>query len=233
MNILFASSEVAPFAKTGGLADVSGSLPKALAERGHRIAVVMPFYRQVKEGGFNLKETAKPLNVRFQDEVRATPVFHTELQADVPVYFIQHDGYFDRPGLYGTPKGDYSDNAERFIFFCRAVFHLGKTIDFRPEVIHCHDWQTALIPVYLKSLYENDSFYQRTRTLLTIHNLAYQGIFFKGRDSVLRPGVDREQKIRPGDPDARVWLWLGRSSSHPRGRCCRHFERCRLQLMES
>ncbi|MBN1221972.1 MAG: glycogen synthase GlgA [Candidatus Aminicenantes bacterium] len=185
MNILFASSEMAPFARTGGLGDVSGSLPGALASLGHRVTVVMPFYRQVKDGSFNIRKLKMTLKVPFRDKVLRTSVFHTALHADVPVYFIRQDEYFGRSNLYGTPKGDYRDNAERFMFFCRAVLHLTKSIAFQPDIIHCHDWQTALLPVYLKSVYTDDPFFRQTRTLFTIHNLAYQGVF--SRD-VLKAG---------------------------------------------
>jgi len=180
LNVLFASSEVAPYAKTGGLADVSEALPRALAALGLSLIVVTPFYRQVGEGGFDLQEVKTSLKVPVGERELPTAVFRTRPFSGVPVYFIRRDEYFDRGELYGTPEGDYFDNAERFIFFCRAVLLLAKKIGFQPGIIHCNDWQTALLPVYLQKTFKDDPFYRQTRTLFTIHNLAYQGIFARG-----------------------------------------------------
>lgn len=149
MKVAFFSSEVAPFAKTGGLGDVAGSLPIALAEEGVKTAVVMPAYH-----GISVKEN---------------PVF---IGKRTRCYFIEHRSYFSREGLYGDRFGDYSDNLERFGYFCRQSLKLLKEIHFKPDLIHCHDWQTALIPVYLKTLCRTDSFFNQTKTILTIHNMA-------------------------------------------------------------
>ena len=179
MKILFASSEVTPFAKTGGLADVSASLPEALASLGNQVFVVMPMYRSVKEGHFDLKELEKMLEIPLGGKVVEEKAFFTEKTPDLIFSFIRHDEFFDREGLYGTSEGDYPDNAERFIFFSRGVLRLTEMIEFRPDIIHCNDWQTGLIPVYLRTLSTDDRFFQNTRTLFTIHNLAYQGLFSK------------------------------------------------------
>lgn len=152
LRVVYCSSEVEPFAKTGGLADVAGSLPRALKKLGLDIIIFMPKYRGIRE--------SKDL-----------------LYNEVPVYFIENDAYFDREFLYGTKEGDYPDNLERFSFFCRKVLAKLKELNFSPDIIHCNDWQTALIPVYLKILYTEDSFFTNTKTIFTIHNLAYQGLF--------------------------------------------------------
>jgi starch synthase len=177
MKILFASSEVIPFAKTGGLADVSGSLPEALASLGHEVAVVTPLYRSTKEGKHQLRQDERLLSVPFKAQQWETQVFRGHLGEGIPVYFIQRDEFFDRTGLYGTPEGDYRDNAERFIYFSRSVIELARLMEFSPDILHCHDWQTSLIPVYLKNVYGSDPQIQKARSVFTIHNLAYQGVF--------------------------------------------------------
>ncbi|MGD2245851.1 MAG: glycogen synthase GlgA [Candidatus Aminicenantes bacterium] len=177
LKILFVSSEVAPFAKTGGLADVSSSLPEALVSLGHQVKVVMPLYRSVEEGDLPLDPLKNTLEVPFQKGSLKAKVFLRKKKRGLWVYFIKRDEFFDRRGLYGTPAGDYFDNPDRFIFFSRAALNLSQLINFQPDIIHCHDWQTALIPVYLRSLYKDDPFYAKSGTVFTIHNLAYQGIF--------------------------------------------------------
>lgn len=154
MKILFCSSEVAPFAKTGGLADVSGALPQALEQQGCQVKVVLPKYRCVKGQG----KIAK-------------------LGQRIDVYLVENGKYFDREGLYGTAEGDYPDNLERFTFFCQRILHLLKETNFQPEIIHCNDWQTALIPAYLKTKFADNPFFSQAKTIFTIHNLAYQGLF--------------------------------------------------------
>lgn len=177
LKILFASSEVAPFAKTGGLADVSASLPAALASLGHHVVVVMPLYRSVKEGRLKLKKHEVYLDVPFRGNIEKDQVLFSELSDNVRIYFVNKNEFFDRSALYGTPEGDYPDNAERFIFFSRAVLSLSQLLEFHPDIVHCNDWQTGLVPVYLKILYKDDSFFSESRTVFTIHNLAYQGLF--------------------------------------------------------
>lgn len=180
MKIMFASSEVTPFAKTGGLADVSSSLPEALASLGHEVRVVMPLYRSVVEGEFKLIPLEDSLEVPFRGGSLKARVFYIRKKRNLMIYFVKRDEFFDRSGLYGTPEGDYFDNPERFIFFSRAAIHLSETLDFQPDIIHCNDWQTALVPVYLKSGYKDDPFFSKTGTVFTIHNLAYQGVFPPG-----------------------------------------------------
>lgn len=177
LKILFASSEVAPFAKTGGLADVSASLPAALSSLGHQVVVVMPMYRSVMEGTFKLKLFDGALGIPYKGRVLKDKVFYSELGRNLTIYFIKRNEFFDRSMLYSTPEGDYFDNADRFIFFSQGILNLCKLIKFQPNILHCNDWQTGLVPVYLKSMYKDDAFFADGRTIFTIHNLAYQGIF--------------------------------------------------------
>ena len=149
---MFCASEVAPFEKTGGLADVTGSLPVALAKLGVETMVMMPKYRNVVSG-----------------EKRVAP--------GVRVVFIANEAYFNRAGLYGNERGDYPDNLQRFSFFCKESLARAKAEGFQPDIVHAHDWQTALLPVLLKMRGRQDPFFQRTRSVLTVHNLAYQGHF--------------------------------------------------------
>jgi starch synthase len=179
LKILFVSSEVTPFAKTGGLADVSGSLPQALEMLGHQVVIVMPLYRSVKEGEHTIKKVEKSLSVPFRGQNLETPAFLAKTGKNISIYFLQREEFFDRSGLYGTSLGDYFDNPERFIFFSRSVLELCQSLGFQPDIIHCHDWQTSLIPVYLRSLYKKNPSLQQASSVFTIHNLAYQGVFPK------------------------------------------------------
>lgn len=177
MKILFAASEAAPFAKTGGLADVAGSLPSAIASLGHDVRLVMPRYRQVDRDRFGLKHAAA-FSVPIDRWKERCDVLRGKTDGDVTAYFIDKDIYFDRPGLYGTAGADYADNAERFIFFSRAVLELCLAVDFRPDIVHCNDWQTGLVPLYLKTAYREAAPLRKAKTVFTVHNLGYQGIFW-------------------------------------------------------
>lgn len=177
MRVLFASSEMTPFVKTGGLADVAGALPKAIKKMGGDVAAVLPKYSAIDDKKFRLRDTGITVKVPISDSIKEAEVLVGKA-GDVPVYFIKNDSYFDRENLYGTKDGDYPDNAERFIFFSRAVIELSKALNFEADVIHCNDWQTALIPVYLKTLYREDPFFSKTATVYTVHNLGYQGHFW-------------------------------------------------------
>ncbi|MCP3176591.1 glycogen synthase GlgA [Desulfuromonas sp. KJ2020] len=176
MKILLVSPEVAPYAKTGGLADVAGSLPQALRRLGHDVRVMLPCFQSIQRGGFALRKSRKSVEIPVAGQERKGLLRQTTLEG-VTVYFIENQEFFDREGLYGTPAGDYADNAERFGFFCRAVLAFLRRLDFRPDVIHLNDWQTGLIPVLLRTELRNDPFYASMGTLLTIHNLGYQGLF--------------------------------------------------------
>ena len=176
MKILLVSSEAIPFAKTGGLADVSGALPKALARLGQEVTLILPKYRQVDEKRFPLGKTSLELKVPVGQRLEPAEVYAVEMEPNYRVLLIRKDSYYDREHLYGSPSGDYEDNAERFIFFCRAVLEAART--FSPDIIHCHDWQSALVPVYLKTLYQADPFLARASSVFTIHNIGYQGLFW-------------------------------------------------------
>jgi starch synthase len=178
MKVLFAASEAAPFAKTGGLADVAGSLPAAIASLGHKMRVVMPYYRQVGSHASNLKHVATfPVPLGTWEE--SCDVLEGRMGRDIIVYFIKKDIYYDRPELYRTARTDYPDNAERFIFFCRAIPELCRAMNFRPDIVHCNDWQTGLVPLYLKKFYSENGALRRPKTIVTVHNLGYQGQFPK------------------------------------------------------
>ncbi len=179
MKILVASSEVAPFAKTGGLADVAGALPKQLQQLGHEVVVFMPAYPSIHQVG----ESFVPLRGQFSVPLGASLVSGRLLKgrmpaSDVTVYAVEQNEYFHRDALYGENGQDYPDNCERFVFFCRAVMEGIRILDWSPDLIHANDWQTGLIPALLKTEFAGTPVYENIATLLTIHNLAYQGNFW-------------------------------------------------------
>ncbi len=171
MRIVFATSECVPFAKTGGLADVVGALPKALTDIGHDVTVYLPRYRQVKLQ--ESKVAIRSLTIPFEDHYRFCSVIDGGKQGGVQFYFIDSPEFFDRDALYGTSSGDYPDNPARFALFSRAVLEAVKVLGV-PEVFHCHDWQSALIPILLGSLYASDPAFAGVASVFTIHNMGYQ-----------------------------------------------------------
>ena len=179
LNILFVSSEVHPFAKTGGLGDVSGALPRALKELGHDVRVILPKYRSVDRAKRAVKPTGRTVTVTVGPKTVTGELYEGRLHRSMPVYMVNQSDYFDREGFYGDASGEFHDNAERFIFFNRAVLAACKSLDFQPDIIHCNDWQTGLIPCYLQTFYNSDPFFENTRTVFSIHNLGYQGNFDK------------------------------------------------------
>jgi starch synthase len=176
LHVAMASPEITPFAKTGGLGDVLGSLPPALERVGLRLSLVMPAYRSVLKGNFNLEHTGTRFSVPISDRVEKGTVLKGKLNNSIPVYFVRSDKYFDRANLYTSRKGDYLDNAERFIFFSRAVLEVLKNDP--PSILHAHDWQSALSIVFLKTQPEIYPEFSRTRTVFSVHNLGYQGVFW-------------------------------------------------------
>jgi starch synthase len=177
MRILLTAAEVAPFAKVGGLADVAGTLPSAVKNLGHDIRIVMPLYGSIDLSKYGIKDIKNCSAVLEMDDKRI-PVSLKEgtlPNSDVIVYFVANDEYFcSHSEVY--PKQQYLRfEQERFLVFGKAVLELIKKIDFKPDIIHCNDWHTANIPVFLKTLYRHDEFYKRTATVFSIHNLAYQG----------------------------------------------------------
>ena len=179
LKILMAASEVGPFARTGGLGDVLGALPKALTALGHEVKVFLPRYGFI-DPSFRLTPLDWNLRVPAGDRSARLTVEHTRLgRGKVEFFFICNTALFDRSEFYIDPGTgqDYSDNDDRFAFFNRAVLETVKKLDWRPDIIHVHDWQAGLIPAYLKTIYATDLFFSGTRTVLTIHNLGYQGVF--------------------------------------------------------
>lgn len=176
MKILFVASEAAPFAKSGGLADVAGSLPRALRLLGHDVHVVIPAYPHIDKAPVRPVKAPHSTEITLQGEVRRGSLKHAVYDG-IPYWFIDAPDLFAREGLYAGRDGDYPDNGLRFGFFCRAVLEMARSLEFKPDMIHMNDWQTGLIPVLLKTSYRHDPFFAATRTLLTIHNLGYHGIF--------------------------------------------------------
>jgi starch synthase len=179
VKILVATSEAVPFAKTGGLADVCGALPAELAHLGHQPTVIMPAYRQVHSAGMPIER----LDVRIQVPIGARMVegslFKSYLpDSQVPVYLVDQPEYFDRQELYREDGKDYRDNCERFVFFSRAVIETIRLLQLPVDVLHCNDWQTGLIPAYLKIEQRGIADFERIATLFTIHNMSYQGMFW-------------------------------------------------------
>ncbi|MFK5925916.1 MAG: glycogen synthase GlgA [Desulfuromusa sp.] len=219
-KILFVASESTPFAKTGGLADVVGSLPRALRQLGHDVQVVIPCYRVVEQGKTGLAKSNKSIEITLDNRAYRGSLKRAVYDG-VPYWFIDTPEFFDRKGIYGTATGDYPDNDLRFGFFSRAVLEMAKLLKFKPDLIHIHDWQPSLLPALLKTSYANQKFYAQTRTLLTVHNLAYQGMFpisllktlelpqelgssdaleYYGRLSVLKGGINFADLINTVSP---------------------------------
>ncbi|WP_169972762.1 glycogen synthase GlgA [Tautonia rosea] len=181
MKVLLLSAEVEPFAKTGGLADVAASLPQALRDLGHEVAIMMPGYRRALYAGRPVRETGVRVRVPIAHRSLEGRILVSSLPGcDVPVYLVDYAPYFDRSGIYGAEGVDYPDNCERFVFFQRAALEGIRMLDFQPEILHCNDWQTGLVPVYLDEVYRPlpGSVFRQVGTVVTIHNLAYQGSFW-------------------------------------------------------
>lgn len=186
MKILVAASEAFPFCKTGGLGDVVGALSQTFSRIDeHEVVLFLPRYRSAGQGAFSFKAVPGNFLIPVGGAIETASIAMVHW-GKITVYFIENSKYFDRPGIYRSNFGDYEDNDERFVFFSRAVLEGAKFIGFKPDVIHCHDWQTAIIPAYLKTLYRIDSFYVKTAVVFTIHNIAYQGMFPK--ETLLKAG---------------------------------------------
>ncbi len=173
MKILFASSEAVPFAASGGLADVAGSLPKAIRAKGHDCRIVIPLYKSIPDELRKKMLFLKNITVDVSWRKQYCGIFVAVLNG-ISYYFIDNEYYFSRDGLYG-----FYDDCERFVFFDRAVLEMLKYIDFKPDIIHCHDWQTALIPVYYNVYYKYQQGYDGIKNVFTIHNIEYQGKYGK------------------------------------------------------
>ncbi len=185
LNIVYLTTEAVPFAKTGGLADVCGTLPSRVAALGHRTAVIMPAFRSIHRAGVPIHPTNMSFAIPMEERKRVggrllqstLPDTDAHRGADVPVWFIDQPQYFDRDSLYGTPSGDYPDNAERFAFFCRAALLAISRIGWKVDIVHCNDWQSGLVPALIAAKATAEHWVSRPVTFMTIHNLAYQGHF--------------------------------------------------------
>jgi starch synthase len=182
VRILFVASEGLPFSKTGGLADVVEALPKALAAQGHEVAVVLPRYRGTKATAVVIPSLTIPLanRLRFPAVVDGSQI------SGVRYFFVDDPEFFDRDGFYGTVAGDFPDNAERYSEFCRTAIEIVKHV-WPADVIHCHDWQTGLVPVLLRTAYDDDPTVKDIPVVFTIHNMGYQGLFKP--DVLARAGI--------------------------------------------
>ncbi len=176
MRVLFVASEAVPYCKTGGLADVTGALFKELKKMGINVLMVLPYYRQLIRSD-NIVTTGLRIEVRQNSRSYLCSLYTS---TDKDTLFIDIPELFDREGIYGDTRGDYPDNDTRFSIFSRATLMAVKSMGFQPDVIHMHDWHTALIPLYLKTIHREDAFFVNTATVLTIHNLGYQGLFPPG-----------------------------------------------------
>ena len=170
LKVLIVASESAPFIKSGGLGDVIGSLPQALRKKGVDVRVVIPRHMSIKDETMYGVELIGEFDVHLQWRTQRAKILRKN--GDVPVYFIENDFYFGRGGLYG-----YGDDNERFAFFGKAVLDMLAMLDFYPDILHCNDWQTGPVCMYLKEIYGKMIYYSKIKTLFTIHNLQYQGCF--------------------------------------------------------
>jgi starch synthase len=209
LKILMVFSEVAPFSKTGGLGDVGGALPKALKEMGHDVRIITPQYQCINERKYILRDVIRLQNIdvaigddRHQFQVKSAFLPDTKVQ----VYFIDHKPFFFRKGMYVDPRTgrDYPDNCQRFALFCKGVLETLHRLHWQPDVIHCNDWQSALIPYFMKTAFSHNPFFNETATLFTIHNFAFQGSF----DAKCAPALGFDPKSHGTEggmsPDGRV-----------------------------
>ncbi|BCL79945.1 glycogen synthase [Ktedonobacteria bacterium brp13] len=172
LKVLILAAEIVPFAKAGGLAEIVGALPKALQAFGHDVRLVMPRYRQVDSQHFQLTEMFDAVSVPMGSYQVQVGVTKAEIGDHIPVYMIDAPRFFDRENIYG-----YTDDGERFILFCRAALEAVRALDWSPDIVHCNDWHTGIVPNWMHTIYRDDPFFAHTASVYTIHNLAYQGIF--------------------------------------------------------
>ncbi|WP_300960959.1 glycogen synthase, partial [Faecalibaculum rodentium] len=170
-SVLMVASEGLPFVKTGGLADVIGSLPGALADQGNEVKVVLPLYRKIAEKYMNDLYFCCEYTVSINYHEVPVRIWST-MVGPVAFFFVQHQGYFERDSLYG-----YDDDGERFAYFQKAVIEMFNQLNYWPNIVHCHDWQTAMIPCMVRETHDHDDRYRRLKFVLTLHNMAYQGNF--------------------------------------------------------
>ena len=177
MKILLASSEMHPFSKTGGLADMVGALAKTLARKGNKIGLVTPLYAGIRDQFRGIKPFDWEIDLAMGPRRVQAKVFTTNLGPRLTVYFIQQPDYFERAGLYQEKGREYTDNAERFIFLSKCIAQLARYLPWKPELVHAHDWQVGLVPLFIQHQSRHEGWSGAPRTCLTIHNMAYQGVF--------------------------------------------------------
>lgn len=191
LNILIVSAECTPFAKSGGLGDVVGALPKYLEKTGNRVIVVMPLYSAINRSKYNVIPAIEKLNVPLGSDMLACSVYSAKLPGGVPVYFLEHHQFFSRPGMYhDAAYNDYTDNPVRFAFLSKAALQLCYLLNFKPDIVHANDWHTAILPAFLKRIYAGDPVFSEAASVLTIHNIAYQGRY--NRNSYFQTGLGWE-----------------------------------------
>jgi starch synthase len=195
IKVLFLSPEAVPFAKTGGLADVAGSLPQALNRLDLDIRLVLPLYTMVRHSKIKMHLLFNDVKVPLGGTLLSVRVWEAQTPGEVPVYFIEREDMFDRPHLYGTALGDYHDNLERFTVYSHGALRIAEELSFTPDVIHCNDWQSGLVPALLAGPYSTSPFVGKARTIFTIHNLGYQGIF--PAEKLYLTGLTRETCFHP------------------------------------
>lgn len=191
VRVVLAASEMVPFAKTGGLADVAGALPDALAGQGAEVRCFIPGYRSVLERCGPLQEALPGFSVPLGHDRLAVSVLEGRTETGTPVYVVQREDLFDRPNLYGTSVQDYYDNLERFTVFSHAVLQATAALELDPDIFHCHDWQTGLIPALLQGPYAGAKGLEGAASVFTLHNLGYQGLF--SPDKLPLTGLDRDR----------------------------------------
>lgn len=184
MRVLYVSAEMVPFAKEGGLADVAGALPAALKKNGIDVRGIIPAYAGIDRAKYGLTpvKNVKPITIHYGGmDLKASLLEGKLPNTDVTIYFVENDYFFGRPGIYNDPqtKEGYKDNAERYVFYSRAIMELINQIDWQPDIIHLNDQHTSLIAAYLRRQYAKDNFFSKTRTVFSIHNLGYQGVYPK------------------------------------------------------
>ncbi|MBN2274293.1 MAG: glycogen synthase GlgA [Bacteroidales bacterium] len=176
LKILLVASECVPFAKTGGLGDVAGTLPRFLQKLGHNVVIVMPLYSLIHQAKYKIQPVIQEMNVSLGHEQFTCGVRKTTLPESVPVYFIDYDPFFKRPHIYHNDDySDFPDNPVRFAFLSKAALQLCHELNFSPDIVHANDWHTAILPAFLKRLCKDDHLFENTASVLTIHNIAYQG----------------------------------------------------------
>lgn len=198
MNIVYCSAEVAPFSKAGGLGDVAQSFPVELAKLNENVIVITPYYSLI-DRKHHLDLVSERVEFKFGEKKEHFQLYKAQLaKSTVTVYFVKHS-YLYRDGIYVSESGEpYPDSAMRFIFFSRAIFEVLKSVNFQPDIIHSNDWHTALVPYYLKKVFNSDPFFRATKAVFTIHNIGYQGVF--------EPSEIKESAIPSLDiPDFLMW----------------------------